>query len=495
MPSRPGGLLLSPRVAIASLSEEASESERIVLGSLVLDASILSRLTVTGSDFSSQHHKIFDAMLAVLVDHESVDTFLVAEELRRRRQYWEGAATYVCSLTDGLPRRVAIEGHCEKIRGAAIRRKLARLCEDTLSGCVDAMSRPVELLERHRAAILELVDNRSSNSDSLALICGSDVAAETAQWLIAPYLPTGQLALLVGDPGSGKTFVSIALAAGITAGRPPFSEPCEPQNVLYLSNEDAPSILRGRFDALGGDARRVWFESPERAISLADHGGIEAAIKKHEAVLVIVDTVTTHFGARVDFHKASEVAAVLSPLVAMAQRSGATVLGLMHLSKASQSHSLYRVQGSTAFAGAARSILAIGTDPSDPALRVLTHLKSNGCAEGASRRFTIGGDGVTWGETTDLRAADVLRSEATAEDRGELATAKEFLREALSGGSRDAAEVRGEAKEQQISERTLKRAKSALGVKSRKSSFGGGWLWWLDGQEGQEVGQPNRRVN
>jgi DNA repair protein RadA/Sms len=213
---------------------------------------------------------------------------------------------------------------------------------------------------------------------------------------------------------------------------------------------------------------------------------LENEIQRQDVALVIFDTLTTHFGAKADFHKASEVAAVLSPLVAMAQRSGATVLGLMHLSKSSQTHSLYRVQGSTAFAGSARSIMAVGADPGDPDVRVLTHLKSNGAAEGPSRRFSIADSGIVWGEITELRAADVLRTEATSEDRSERSVAMDFLRDALSLGSRDAAEVLKEAEQQQISKRTLERAKAALGVKSRKTALKGGWIWWIGDQKTEE---------
>ena len=152
---------------------------------------------------------------------------------------------------------------------------------------------------------------------------------------------------------------------------------------------------------------------------LGDIAGIEGAVNKHEAALVVVDTITTHFGAGADFHKASEVAAVLSPLVAMAQRTGAAVIGLMHLSKSSQSQSLYRVQGSVAFAGAARSILAVGTDPRDPDT-VLAHLKSNGAKEGPSRPFRITSGTVLWGDPSGLSAADILGPQPTAEDRTEL---------------------------------------------------------------------------
>jgi hypothetical protein len=450
----------------------------------------MESLTVTGSDFSERHRKIFDAMLAVFSKHASLDQNLVLDELRRRRQIWPGAALYISSLSDAVGHGMALrdaplKGHCERVKSTAIRRKLALLCEQTLSACRDATAVPAEMLDHHLASACFISAERSDNA-SLGLVCAADVAPESMKMLIDPYIPAGKLVLLVGDPGQGKTFVALGFGAGITSGRPPFSELRKPQNVLYLSNEDSPAILRARLDALGGDPARIWFESPERAISLTDHGGIEAAIKKHEAALVVVDTLTTHFGAKVDFHKANEVSAVLSPLVALAERSGATVLGLMHMSKSAQTHSLYRVQGSTAFAGAARSILAIGPDPSDPTTRVLTHLKANGTALGPSRRFTIGGDGVRWGDITELRAEDVLRSEATSEDRSATAAAVAFLQEALANGERNMKEIESEARANEIPKRTLMRAKANLGVRSRKTGFAGQWMWSLLGKSSQE---------
>ena len=249
--------------------------------------------------------------------------------------------------------------------------------------------------------------------------------------------------------------------------------------MIYLSNEDGVGVLRARFDRLGGDPKRMWFESAERAINLGHAGAIEAAVQKHEAALVVIDTVTSHFGAKVDFHKASEVAAVLGPLSAMAQKTDTAVLGLMHLSKSMQGKSLYRVQGSTAFAGAARSVLGVGRDPSDPTRRILVHMKSNGGEQGSSREFVIDNCRFTWGNLSGLGAADVLGPETPAEERGALSIAKNFLHEVLSQGSRNAEEVESEAKSQRISDSTLRRAKAALGVKSRKKSVREGWIWWL----------------
>jgi RecA-family ATPase len=211
------------------------------------------------------------------------------------------------------------------------------------------------------------IEAPGSHDLDLKLISAAEVKPEVTEWLIEPYVPRKCLSLLVGDPGDGKTWIGLSLAAGLTRGTIPFvGGSAPPQSVLYLSNEDGPGELRARFDRLGGDAAHMWFESAEHLINLSQAGAIEAAVQKHGAALVVIDTITSHFGAKADFHKASEVAAILGPLAAMGQRTGAAILGLMHLSKSLQGKSLYRVQGSTAFAGAARSVLGVGRDPSDP---------------------------------------------------------------------------------------------------------------------------------
>jgi hypothetical protein len=121
-------------------------------------------------------------------------------------------------------------------------------------------------------------------------------------------------------------------------------------------------------------------------------------------LLIVVDTITSHFGAGADFHKATEVAAILNPIVAMAQRTGVAVIGLMHLSNASQAQSLYRVQGSITFA---RTVMAAAADPSDPTRAMLAHFKSHSGPLGPTQGFTLGDSGVTWNGTSGLPAGDI----------------------------------------------------------------------------------------
>jgi AAA domain len=46
----------------------------------------------------------------------------------------------------------------------------------------------------------------------------ADVEPEPVEWLWFPYLPMGKLTLLEGDPGVGKTWLALAIAAHVSQG-------------------------------------------------------------------------------------------------------------------------------------------------------------------------------------------------------------------------------------------------------------------------------------
>jgi RecA-family ATPase len=315
----------------------------------------------------------------------------------------------------------------------------------------------------------------------------SEVEPERVEWLWPGRLPLGKLAVLDGDPGLGKSAVTLDIAARVSAGLElPYGERCGPAGVVLLSAEDGlADTIRPRLDAAEADTERIVALSTmaeggkaERTISLTqDLTVIERAIGRVGAALVVVDPLMAFLGEKTDSHKDQDIRRALAPLAALAERTRVTVLIVRHLNKAAGGNTLYRGGGSIGIIGAARSGLVVAKDPEDSERRILAANKHNLSRAAPSLVFRVGtapngAACVVWGGTSSLNAADILREPVDPEQRSALSEAKGFLSKELADGPVAAELVEKDAGAAGISKRTLKRAKRALGVKSEKESDG-----------------------
>src|SRR5438132_326415 len=94
------------------------EAERSVLGAILLDNSAYNQAAaqLRPDDFSlDSHRRIFLRMNDMAERSRAVDLVTLSEELMRNNELESvGGATYISSLTDGLPRLANIE-HYTKI--------------------------------------------------------------------------------------------------------------------------------------------------------------------------------------------------------------------------------------------------------------------------------------------------------------------------------------------------------------------------------------------
>jgi hypothetical protein len=310
----------------------------------------------------------------------------------------------------------------------------------------------------------------------------STVEPEQVEWLWQSRIPRGKLTLLVGDPGAGKSFASLAIAASVTSGAPlPGGEHHAPQSVLIWNGEDGKAdTIRPRAEATGADLERVHVIDGELtddgrhvpfgllsidllAAHVADSGDIG---------LVVIDPIAALL-AGVDAHRDADVRSSLQPLADFAEQSGTAVLVIAHLNKREAERALYRVGGSIGFVGLARSVLLAAIDPED-GRRAIAGLKCNLAAMPNSIQYSIDDEGRFWwgASSGELTAEHLLRSVRPEKYGGARHTAESFLREMLAGGPRPATEVEVLAEEAGISEATLKRARRSLGVQTKKTREG-----------------------
>src|SRR5207248_9995 len=297
----------------------------------------------------------------------------------------------------------------------------------------------------------------------------ANVEARDVDWLWQPYLPMAMLAMLSGDPGSGKTYLALAIAAALTVGRQPFTgEPLLANDVLYLSQENSPEhVLRPRFDLLRGDPSRFHIlrgsltgsakRVKRKAFKLSDISLLHDALAKIGARLVIVDPIQSYLGAEVDAHRSNETRPVLDGLARLAEEHQACILLIRHFAKSSMGRAIHRGLGSVDLTGAVRTELHAGSVDDR---RVVVHAKSNLGQLGKSLEYAIDSDGTFhWNGETEITASDLQAAEQTRDDRSAVEDAAECLREALDVGRRPCIEVQAELRAAGMSDATIRRAK------------------------------------
>jgi len=321
-------------------------------------------------------------------------------------------------------------------------------------------------------------------SEGVSLVCMAEVEPESVSWLWLPYIPEGKLTLLEGDPGIGKSWVSLAIATAVSLGNGlPGTEATEPQAVLLASAEDGlGDTIRPRLDAMAANVGNV--HAIKGALDFGNEGLVilEGYIEQVNPALVIIDPLVAYIGAGVDIHRANETRAVMAKLADIAEKHGCAILAVRHLTKGGTLKPIYRGLGSIDFAAACRSVLLAGNDPDNPQKRGLVQIKSNLAPMGKAIGFELRDGGFYWTGDSDLTAARILAIEDSGGGKSARDEAADFLRDELANGPVEAAQVWRDAKEAGLSDITVKRAKAILGVITRRQGEtgkrGGGKFTW-----------------
>jgi hypothetical protein len=316
-------------------------------------------------------------------------------------------------------------------------------------------------------------------------------------------IPAGALSLAAGREGTGKSSFGIWLAAHLTRGTLPGAFHGRPAAIIYAAVEDSwRHTLVPRMVAAGADLHRVL-----RVDVTADqaHTGtlclpldnrlLEQAIRDHNVALVVMDPLMSMISEQVDTHRERQTRTVLDSLNALAERTGAVVLGIAHFSKARGTDASSLITASAAFRNVPRAIFGFAHDPHNGA-HVMSQTKSSlGRPDLPSLAYTIEATTIPTAKgpasvarftllgTSDRHVSDILAASLNnGHDEDERRDATTWLAAYLAdnGGHAQAVDVLRAGQKVGFSKHTLNRAKKRARVASHKDGIHTGWTWMLN---------------
>jgi hypothetical protein len=301
---------------------------------------------------------------------------------------------------------------------------------------------------------LELDTDQGDRPDS---VCIDDVVEQPVDWIWEDRIARAEITILTGDPGAGKSFMAVKIAAELSKGLDPFTGKKfgKPLRTIYATNEASTEhttkpryrlangaknslhILNGALGK-GGNAKDIVF---------ADLRPLEQLIKKTKADLVVFDPLQAYFGPDADSYKANEVRPLMSNVLKLAKKYSIGIVIIRHMAKAGGGRAIGRGLGSIDFSATVRIEFMIGTRAGEDDEKHMLPVKNNigPMAEGLCYHIekvkeTIQGKNVTnarliWNGKSTASRAELMAPETSNKKPGtKVARCEEFMRGLLTNG-------------------------------------------------------------
>ena len=346
-------------------------------------------------------------------------------------------------------------------------------------------------------------------SHDLLIASAAQVAPQSVKWLYQDRIPCSGVTFIGGDPATAKSSLLHKILAESSTGHLPGSFFCQPCHSLLLTAEDdLHQVVLPRLIAHGANLDNVGFSKIQQGGSLVlprDFDNLRQMICDQHISLVVFDPISAFIDVEVNTWNDSMLRSlILTPLNQLAQQMKIAIVAIIHLNKDAKREARYRFNGSIATLAASRSSFLMVRDPHKDNEVLLCHLKSNLGRLAPTQQYRLEASTIQYQDhtiqttivnligTSDLTADEALNastssrptnSQTDSSTESAFLTAKVFLLQSLGSGPVWSRTICRDAEDQHISDRTLRRVKKALMIKSGKSQHAS--FWYLPGHEGR----------
>jgi Replicative DNA helicase len=352
-------------------------AEQAIIGAALLNPTTLEHTHLGPDHFADARHGfIWAALLHRHTSSKPIGPLLIADDLAHTKQLSklpDGAAyLHTCLAACPDPSHAP---YYEKIIVEAWQTRTLQVIAERLRNAAalsDTDQRgklAQEALSAAARALAPQSGNGHGGPGNIRLTPASEFEIRPVKWVWDQRIPRGEITLIPGREGTGKSTYLAWLAAAITNGNLPGLHHGTPKAVLYAASEDswhytiAPRLLAAganldlvyRID-VDTDGGPTSLNLPRDCRHLADIAAkVDAAVLMCDPILSLIDEVINTF-------KATELRHALEPLRRAAEAAGLAVVALVHFNKSTGTDVLSMISGSRAWGEVARAVIAIAHD-------------------------------------------------------------------------------------------------------------------------------------
>ncbi len=214
----------------------STEAEQALLGSLLIDGNAWAQIAgmIHPEDFHRPDHRlIFEVLTELATRNRPLDVVTVSNQLERRKLLEDaGGLAYLSQLARDTPTAENVCAYAKLVHDAAALRALARFGADLERQVADSRGR--DAAEILAAATRQLIELQTSARTSTGLVSAEQLSRELLDDLdrrrerqvglqigledfdaLTGGLEPGDLAVLAGRPGMGKTSILVTVATQV----------------------------------------------------------------------------------------------------------------------------------------------------------------------------------------------------------------------------------------------------------------------------------------
>jgi len=235
---------MSPEPAESSLRKppQALEAEAAVLGAMLLNPDTVPTVLqyLKPHDFYLQtHRRVYEAIISLFEQNSPTDIVTVTTELKRMKELEAvGGQPFLSGLLDGVLTTANCEDHAQLVLEKSVQRQLITTATEIVQASYDESRRANELVEeaeqkifnireagsrRNFAEIKDLLKTEMERVEKAMaekkMITGVETGFQDLDEKTSGFQP-GDLIIIAGRPGMGKTAFALSVAAKANARRP-----------------------------------------------------------------------------------------------------------------------------------------------------------------------------------------------------------------------------------------------------------------------------------